>query len=61
MLIDDKAEVPPCGSQWANMTLDEKIRIVTVLVPVAISVAAAIAAVHGIPVGPLDEIGRTGH
>jgi hypothetical protein len=43
------------------MNFDEKIRIGLVLVSVALPALVALAAAHGLVVGPLDPIGGTGH
>jgi len=43
------------------MSIDLKIRIGLLVVSVAISAIAALAAAHGLAVGFLDEIGGTGH
>ena len=42
------------------MTIDAKIRIGLLLVTATISVLAALASVHGLAIGFLDEIGGTG-
>jgi hypothetical protein len=43
------------------MNLDDKVRIGFLLVSVALPAIAALAAMHGLFLGPLDGIGGTGH
>jgi hypothetical protein len=43
------------------MNFDDKMRIGLLLVSVALSAVVALAAAHGIFLGPLDGIGGTGH
>jgi hypothetical protein len=43
------------------MSIDLKIRIGLLLVSLAVSAFAVVAAAHGLYVGFLDEIGGTGH
>ncbi len=43
------------------MSIDVKIRVGILLVSLAISGVAALAAAHGLYLGFLDEIGGTGH
>ena len=43
------------------MNVDEKIRTALVLVSVTLPAVAALAAAHGIFLGPLDIIGGTAH
>ena len=42
-----------------TMTIDEKIRVGLFLAAAAVSAIAAVAAVHGLYLGPLDGIGGT--
>lgn len=51
-----------CCVLWlATMSIDVKIRVGLLLVSLAASAIAAVAAGHGLYLGFLDEIGGTGH